>query len=113
MEIKKIQDAEVEGKKVLLRVDFNVAVEDGTVKEKFKIRACEETLRYLMGMNARVALVTHFGRPDGKINPEFSLDPIKDDVEYILGYKVIFVRDSIGEKVKAAMEAVAAQGKTK
>jgi len=100
MEIKKIQDADVENKKVLLRVDFNVAVEDGTVKEKFKIKACEETLRYLLGMNAKVALVSHWGRPDGKPNPEFSLKPISDDVEYILGVKVKFVSDCVGEEVK-------------
>lgn len=100
MNIKKIQDAEVEGKKILLRVDFNVAVEDGTVKEKFKVKACEETLRYLLGMNARVALITHFGRPEGKLDSKFSLDPIKDDVEYILGYKVKFIPDCIGREVE-------------
>lgn len=104
MEIKKIQDAEVENKKVLLRIDFNVAVEEGTVKEKFKVKACEETLRYLMGMNAKVALITHFGRPDGKVNPEFSLNPIKDDVEYILGAKVKFINDCIGDAAKGAVD---------
>lgn len=100
MEIRKIQDAQVEGKKILLRVDFNVAIEDGTVKEKFKIKAVDETVRYLLGMNAKVALITHLGRPESKFDPEFSLNPIKDDVEYILGVKVKFVRDCIGEEVK-------------
>lgn len=101
--LKKIQDADVEGKKVLLRVDFNVAVEDGTVKEKFKIKAAEETLKYLLGMNAKVALLTHLGRPEGKPDPEFSLDPIKDDVEYILGVKVEFVKDCLGKDVENAL----------
>jgi phosphoglycerate kinase len=96
----------VEGKKVLLRVDFNVAVEDGVAKEKFKIKAVQETVSYLLGMNAKVALITHFGRPEGKINPEFSLDPIKDDVEYILGYKVKFVTDCVGEEVKKTVNSL-------
>jgi phosphoglycerate kinase len=104
MEMRKIQDAQVEGKKVLLRVDFNVAIEDGTAKEKFRIRAADETVRYLLGMNARVALVTHLGRPDGKVDPEFSLNPIKDDVEYLLGVKVKFIGDCIGEEVKKTVE---------
>ena len=106
MEIKKIQDAEVEGKRVLLRVDFNAAIEKGTVKEKFKIKAADETLRYLLGMNAKVALITHLGRPEGKVNSEFSLDPIRDDVEYILGVKVKFVPDCVGEKVIEAMDSL-------
>ncbi|HPN96687.1 MAG TPA: phosphoglycerate kinase [Candidatus Moranbacteria bacterium] len=104
MEIKKIQDADVEGKKILLRVDFNVAVEDATVKEKFKIQAAEETVRYLLGMNAKVALLSWLGRPGGKKDPKFSLSPIKDDVEYILGYKVKFVSDCIGEEVKKSVD---------
>lgn len=107
MEIKKIQDAEVEGKKILLRVDFNVAIEDGTAKEKFRIKAADETVRYLLGMNAKIALISHLGRPDGKVNPEFSLDPIKDDVEYLLGVKVKFVKDCIGEEVKKTVADLA------
>lgn len=103
MNLKKIQDAEVEGKKILLRVDFNVSLEEQTVKEKFKVKACEDTLRYLTGLNAKVALVTHLGRPEGKVNPAFSLRPIKDDVEYILGHKVRFIDDCIGEKVRGVM----------
>ena len=106
MEIKKIQDADVEGKKVLLRVDFNAAIEDATVKEKFKIRSADETVRYLLSMNAKVALITHLGRPEGTVDPHFSLDPIKDDVEYILGHKVKFVPDCVGEEVKKTVDSL-------
>jgi 3-phosphoglycerate kinase len=74
------------------------------VKEKFKIKAADETVRYLLGMNAKIALVTHLGRPEGKVDPHFSLNPIKDDVEYILGHKVKFVHDCIGEEVKKTVD---------
>jgi len=104
MDIKKIQDADVEGKKVLLRVDFNSSVEEDTVKEKFKIQAADETVRYLLAMNAKVALLSWLGRPGGKKDPKYSLNPIKDDVEYILGHKVKFVPDCIGDEVKKAVD---------
>jgi phosphoglycerate kinase len=106
MDIKKIQDADVEGKKVLLRVDFNVAIEDQTVKEKFKIKACEDTLRYLLGMNAKVALVSHLGRPEGQPDPAYTLDPIKDDVGYILGVKVIFCQEAVGKEVMDTVDGL-------
>ena len=106
MDIKKIQDAEVEGKKILLRVDFNAAIEEDTVKEKFKIQAADETVRYLLAMNAKVALLSWLGRPGGKIDPKYSLNPIKDDVEYILGHKVRFVHDCIGEEVKKTVDSL-------
>ena len=104
MEIKKIQNADLKDKKVLLRVDFNVSLENGDVKEKFKIEACKESLDHLMSQNAKVALLTYFGRPGGKKNPEYSLDQIKDDVENVLGCKIKFVPDCIGEDVKKTMD---------
>lgn len=107
MDIKKIQDADVENKRVLLRVDFNVALENEDAKEKFKIAAAKETLDYLLQKNAKVAMVAHLGRPDGKKNPEFSLRQIKDDAERILGIRVIFIDDCIGEKVKNGLEGLA------
>ena len=104
MAVKKIQEAELQNKKVLLRADFNVAVESGKVKEKFKIEAAKETLRYLLEKKCKVALASHFGRPEGKINPEFSLSQIKNDVESILGVKIVFIDDCISEKVAKALD---------
>lgn len=106
MSLRKIQDAEVEGKRVLLRIDFNVSVEEGTAKETFKIKAAQESLDYLLAMNCKVALMTYFGRPEGKIVPELSLNQIRDDVEYILGAKTKFVSDCVGEEVKKAMDSL-------
>lgn len=104
MEIKRIQDMDLEGKKVLLRVDFNVAVEDGKVKESFKIAAAKETLDYLLNKHCKVAMVSHFGRPGGKVDPAFSLGQIVDDAKEILATHIDFVPDCVGEQVKAALE---------
>lgn len=102
--LKKIQNAELKNKKVLLRVDFNVAVENQKVKESYKIQACKETLIYLLSQNAKVALLSHLGRPDGKKNLEFSMKQIADDVEKILKVRVKFVSDCIGGKVGEALQ---------
>ncbi|MFA5993762.1 MAG: phosphoglycerate kinase [Parcubacteria group bacterium] len=104
MEIKKIQDMDIEGKNVILRVDFNVAVEGGKVKEIFKITAAKETIDYLLSRDCRVALISHLGRPEGKVDPAFSLDQIATEVEIILGRKVTFVPDCVGEKVREALD---------
>jgi phosphoglycerate kinase len=104
MNIKRIQDMELAGKKVLLRVDFNVAVEAGKVKESFKIAAAKETLDYLLNKNCKVAMISHFGRPEGKINPEFSLSQVVFDAKEILATNLTFVSDCVGEKVTEALE---------
>ena len=106
MEIKKIQEADLENKRVLLRVDFNVAVDKGKVKEKFKIEAAKETLEYLLEKKCKVALVSHFGRPEGKINLDFSLKQIENDVENILGKKVFFIDNCISEEIGSELEVL-------
>ncbi|MFA7319693.1 MAG: phosphoglycerate kinase [Parcubacteria group bacterium] len=104
MEIRKLQETDVAGKKVLLRVDFNVAIEKGRVKETFKIAAAKETLDYLLARKCKVVMISHLGRPDGKVDPEFSLDQVTPDAEIILGDRITFVPDCIGEKVTTALE---------
>jgi phosphoglycerate kinase len=114
MGIKKIQNADLKDKKVLLRADFNVAIENGKAKEEFKIKACKESLIYLLSQDAKVALVSHLGRPtavktlagrpEGKDNPEFSLEQLAADIERILDVKIKFVSDCIGEKVKESID---------
>ncbi|MFH0969307.1 MAG: phosphoglycerate kinase, partial [Patescibacteria group bacterium] len=101
--MRKIQNADLKNKKVLLRVDFNVAIENEEAREKYKIESCKESVEYLIGQHAKVALVTHLGRPEGKPNPEFSLKPIADDAERILEIKVRFIGDCIGEKVQEGL----------
>ncbi|HPN55109.1 MAG TPA: phosphoglycerate kinase [Candidatus Moranbacteria bacterium] len=106
MELKKIQEAGLEEKKILLRVDFNVAVEKGKVKEKFKIEAAKKTLNYLLEKKCKIAVVSHFGRPEGKINPEFSLQQIKNDIQETLGIKVFFVKDCLSEEIKNELDVL-------
>jgi len=107
--MKKIQDAEVSGKKVLVRADFNVGLENEDVKEKFKIAACKNTVEHLIASGAnKVALMSHLGRPDGKRDEKYSLLQIRDDIENILGIKVVFCEDCVGEKVVRALEELPA-----
>jgi phosphoglycerate kinase len=105
MNIKKIQDADVQGKKVIVRVDFNISIDETKdVKSPYKLRAAQETIEHLLHSGAtHVALLTHFGRPDAKDDPDNSVQNIADDVERILGRKVVFVQDCIGEKVVDAL----------
>jgi len=106
MKIKKIQDETFINKKVILRVDFNVSVENGKAKETFKLKACKKSLEHLLVGKNKIAFMTYFDRPGGKVVPEMSLGQLKDDLESILGHKIIFVSDCIGEKVKDALDAL-------
>jgi len=93
----KIQEADLENKKVLLRVDLNVAIENSKVKETFKIKAIQK-LAVSSGKKCKVALISHLGRPEGRVNSEFSLEQIKTDLENILGVKIIFINDCLYEE---------------
>lgn len=99
MQLKTIQSADIKEKKVLLRADFNVRIKNRKAQESFKIQAIKETLDYIVSNGSKVALLSHFGRPEGKINPEFSLRQIKEDIEQILGVRTIFVDDCIDKKI--------------
>jgi len=103
--MRKIQDADLRGKKVLVRADFNVSIYDGKVAEKFKIEACKETVKYVLAQEkTKIAICSHLGRPDGKINLDLSLSQVKGFLEEVLEKKVIFVDDCVGEKVFEALE---------
>lgn len=122
MQLKKIQDADLENKRVLMRVDFNVAVENQDAKEKYKIFSSKETIDYILSQKgARLALVGHLGRPTAlknclisgetlshrtaeQIDPLFSLKQLADDAERILGIKVKFVPDCVGGRVKESVK---------
>lgn len=106
MNLRKIQDANLKNKRVLFRVDFNVAVENGKAKDGFKIKAAQESVDYLLSKNAKVALISHLGRPEGKINLEFSLGQMQEEIGNILGNKIKFIDDCIGGKVKLGLESL-------
>jgi len=103
--MKRIQDVDLAGKKVLIRADFNVGIIDGIVQEKFKLKACKETVDYILSQkNSKIALCSHLGRPDGKNVSQFSLLQLVGDLENILNRKIVFVSDCIGEQVNLNLE---------
>ena len=107
MELKKIQDVDLKGKRVLLRVDFNVAVENGDIKEKFKIEAVEETIEYLFNNGVeKVAMLSWLGRPKGEYNEDFSLKEIVDDAERVLGKAIKFSNDCVDDVVKYELNSL-------
>lgn len=93
---KTITDIDVSGKKVLVRVDFNVPMKDGEIGDDTRIRAALPTLDYLLKQNASLLLCSHLGRPKGEVKPEFSLRKVADHLSQILKKPVIFSEDCVG-----------------
>jgi phosphoglycerate kinase len=94
------------GRKVLVRVDYNVPLENGTISDDTRITATLPTLKYLVDNNAAIILVSHLGRPKGKPNDAMSLKPVAERLSQLLGTKVQFAGDTIGEEAKAAVAAL-------
>jgi phosphoglycerate kinase len=103
---KTIRDVDVDRKKVLLRVDFNVPLKDGKVADDTRIRASLPTIRYLLDHHAALIVCSHLGRPKGKVVPEMSLKPAADRLGELLGFHVTFVGETVGATVKAAVEGL-------
>jgi phosphoglycerate kinase len=106
MKLKTFEAKDVENKKALVRVDFNVPFKNGEVADCARIRAHASTIGKLADAGAKVALVSHFGRPKGKVVPEMSLGQIAGDVEKAYGRKIHFVDDCVGEKVEKALSSL-------
>jgi phosphoglycerate kinase len=99
---KTITDIDVKGKKVLVRVDFNVPMKDGKITDDTRIRAALPTIQYLMDHGAAVILASHLGRPKGGPDPVFSLKPIATYLANLLGKPVAFAEDCIGPVAEKA-----------
>lgn len=104
-DIVKIQDVDLKGKTVLMRVDYNVPLKDGKVDNPKRITATEKTVKYLLSQGCKVVLIAHLGRPKGQRVPEFSLAPVAPEVEKIMGTKVHFGKDCVGPEALAAVAA--------
>jgi len=97
---------EVSGKRVLVRVDYNVPLAEGRVADDTRIRASLSTLRWLRERGAKVILCSHLGRPKGKRVPEMSLRPVAERLSELLGGPVRFVEDCVGEEVEREAQAL-------
>lgn len=102
-----LDEAEVSGKRVLVRVDLNVPVKDGQVTDATRIERVAPTITELSDKGAKVILLAHFGRPKGEPNAEMSLGPIAAATENVIGRKVTFATDCIGEPAAKAIAALA------
>jgi phosphoglycerate kinase len=99
-----VRDADVKGKRVLVRVDFNVPLSEGSVTDDTRVRAALPTLRYLVDHGARVIIVSHLGRPKGQPDPRYSLRPVRRVLARLLGRNVHFVDQVVGSDASEAAE---------
>lgn len=106
MNKKSVRDVEVAGKRVFVRVDFNVPVENGQITDDTRIRETLPTIKYLVEQGAKVILAAHFGRPNGQVVEELRLTPVAAKLAELLGQNVIKADQSVGEIVKAQVDAL-------
>ncbi|MCA9374475.1 phosphoglycerate kinase [Candidatus Peregrinibacteria bacterium] len=104
MKIRSIKSVDVDNKKVLIRVDFNVPLENGQVSDDTRIKATLPTLQHLIDNRAKIIIITHLGRPEGKVVEELRLDPVAKKLAELLGKEVKKVNDCIGPEVESAIE---------
>ncbi|UCC88616.1 MAG: phosphoglycerate kinase [Anaerolineales bacterium] len=106
MNKKTIRDVDVKGKRVLVRVDFNVPLKDGAVTDDRRIRAALPTIQYLLDHGAAVVLMSHLGRPKGEPKPEFRMNPVAERLGELLGIPITKLDDCVGVQVENRVKAM-------
>ncbi|MDD5422182.1 MAG: phosphoglycerate kinase [Candidatus Omnitrophota bacterium] len=106
---KTIKDVDLKGKRVLMRVDFNVPLDDKlNITDDIRIRAALPAIKYALDKGAKVILMSHLGRPDGQVSEKLRLAPVAKRLENLLGKPVLALKDCIGDDVKKAVSAMKA-----
>ena len=103
---KTVRDFEVKGKKVLVRVDFNVPFKKGKITDDTRIKAALPTIEYLLDSGSAVILASHLGRPGGEVKPELSLKSVASYLDDLLEARVYFCEDCVGEKAQNAAQMI-------
>ncbi|HCZ05716.1 MAG TPA: triose-phosphate isomerase [Thermotogae bacterium] len=101
-----VKDAPLAGKRVIMRVDFNVPLKDGVVQDDTRIRAALETIKYVAERARLLVLLSHLGRPKGVKDPQYSLEPVAKRLEELLGRPVVFIPEVVGDVVKSKLEGL-------
>ena len=102
MSKKTVRDIDLKGKKVFVRCDFNVPMDENqNITDNRRIVAALPTIKYLIEQNCRIILASHLGRPKGEVKPEFSLAPVAQELSKLLGQEVLMAKDVIGESAKS------------
>jgi phosphoglycerate kinase len=101
-----IEDLQLRGKRVLMRVDFNVPVKDGRIENDRRLRASLPSIRYVLARGASLVLMSHLGRPDGQRIGKYSLGPVAERLQELLGAPVRFLPDCVGPSVETPATAL-------
>ncbi|CAA9445340.1 MAG: Phosphoglycerate kinase [uncultured Rubrobacteraceae bacterium] len=110
MNKRSVRDLDVGGKRVLVRVDFNVPVKNGQVTDDTRIRRALPTIRHLLENGARPVLISHRGRPKGEPDPKYAMDPVAKRLEELLGVPVLKLDAAVGQEVEEALKNRNAEG---
>src|SRR5881394_3831474 len=104
--IKSVTELAVEGKRVFLRVDFNVPLKNGKVTDDARIVATLPTIKHLIDRGARIVLGSHLGRPDGQVKPEYSLEPVAARLAELIERDVTLADEPVGDGARRVVSDV-------
>ncbi len=106
MQLRTLQDLQIEGKKVFLRLDLNVPIEDGVITDTTRIDAAIPTIKYILERTPKLVIATHLGRPKGRPDPEYSVEPVGAKLATLLDREVVFVTDYAQEPAARMLDTI-------